>query len=332
MTLTSESRCYFLDVGQGHSTVIILPNDRAIVIDGGSSADVPLWWLRSQGVKRLELVLVSHNDADHSGGIAGILAAYANHGELGRLLFVQDRNPSEIRWLTAVREGLAEPMVQRILAAARRLEVSERGQVAWESGDASLRIYYPSFIANLDAQGRSDANRSSAVVMFSFGRARVLLPGDAPIGAWRQIHDEIGPISCDLLACPHHGGSLSRAAVEMSDLRWLYGTAVTVEGAAIISVGTNNNYGHPRREVVGALREAGVNVMCTEITTRCCANLDRFAGVPGRKGPRTENNGVACAGTIEATLTRDGVHLSTLDSHRRCVDRLATSDRPLCRL
>lgn len=344
---TSEAKCYLLDVGQGSSTVVVLPDNRAIVIDSGRNHRATLSLLKEHDIRRLELVLVSHNDNDHSGGIPGLLAAYSGEGELGRLVFLQDRAPQAIRWLDELREHLPEDTLERILASALRLEASEMGQRLWGGEDSrcSLRIFHPTFAASLTALSRADANMTSGVVLFCVGTSKVLLPGDSPVSVWRHIHDRFGQVQCDVLACPHHGGLLSERGSPPptpAELSWLFREALEVSTAAVVSVGTSNPHGHPRGEVLRALRDQGIRILCTQITDRCCSDLHSIDGALVRpvaqeifpsSSTMSRNAGVGCAGTVLAVLTADNAHVEPLAAHQVAVDQLMGSGNghPLCR-
>jgi len=90
-----SARCCILDVGQGSSQVILLGEGRAIVLDGGPSASVPLGSLKDRGVNTLEALIISHNDYDHDKGACEVLINYKD--ALKRLLFLEDRPIQKIR-------------------------------------------------------------------------------------------------------------------------------------------------------------------------------------------------------------------------------------------
>jgi beta-lactamase superfamily II metal-dependent hydrolase len=105
-TLTSRhtvGECYFLDVGQGSSNVILLGNRRAIVIDCGPAAHVPLRLLHRY-VDQIVALVVSHNDSDHHGGAAGIVAAYPR--AIDQVYFLQDRPVEQIGLYAVVQDAL----------------------------------------------------------------------------------------------------------------------------------------------------------------------------------------------------------------------------------
>jgi hypothetical protein len=136
------------------------------------------------------------------------------------------------------------------------------------------------------------------------------------------------------------------------ELGWLYKHAIHTD-YAIISVGTNNAYGHPREEVVDALRggwpksiEKSV-VICTQITKNCCNDQALEKIRPGvlaplfpslidagsSAGERRNRGGIACAGTIVSEISEDVITIRRIRDHQQKVDDLQelVGARPMCR-
>lgn len=332
--------------------MILLGQRRAIVIDCGRSAFVPLKLLRRY-VDQIVALIVSHNDSDHHGGAADILAAYS--GAVDQLYFLQDRPIEQLKLYATAKNELD---AGNLLNPPIRLERQDGPRIIYQDRDAalSLQLLFPTFLDNLDAQVAGSANASSAVLLLSCGSRRVIYPGDAGIGEWRRINARIGEtIPSDVIAVPHHGGNLSKQgkretdqqfATRMRDeLDWLYRQAVRCDHA-LVSVGTINNYGHPKEAAIHALRAANVVVMCTQITRRCHDNLEALRpGVvrpilPARSRPGEDlspsgrSRNVACASTVLVEIGPDRVAIQRLKEHQDAVDGLCLSPNghPLCRL
>jgi competence protein ComEC len=345
------AECYFLDVGQGTANVILLGDRRAIVIDCGPAASIPLKLLRRY-VDRIVALIVSHNDKDHHGGAAQILAAYPKAVDC--LYFLQDR-PLEKLYLYAVAKHERES--GNLLNEPVRLERQGNPCVLYADPQAnfSLELFFPTFQDNLDAQRAKKPNATSAVVVLFCGQRKIVYPGDASVDEWQRIYARLGAgMRCDALAVPHHGGHYvprrrgesvkafkSRVTKELS---WLYSTGVR-PAHAIVSVGTSNGDGHPNSATIKALSAAGTTVLCTQITAQCCENLERLRpGVirldtPSRSRPSQDltsggrSRNVGCAGTVIVELSPTKVVLRRLRDHQDAVDRLAKTPggRPLCR-
>ncbi len=346
------AECYFLDVGQGTSNVILLGMRRAIVIDCGRSARVPLQLLRRY-VDRIIALIVSHNDADHQGGASQVLAAYPR--AIDQLYFLQDRPIEHLRLYALARQEYA---AGNLVAPPRRLERQDHPLVIYEDAarDLSLELLFPTFLDNLGAQQSADPNATSAVLVLFCPSPRIIFPGDTTLEDWRRIRSRLGaPIPADLVAVPHHGGRVSprQAASESSvdyqarvarEQRWLYSEAMRCSHA-VLSVGTSNTYDHPRPETISALRQAGSVVMCTQLTPQCHSDPERLRpgvippAVPSqsRRPIDTTQSGrsrnLACAGTVITEIDPTGVVIHRLPLHQAAVDHLVTAPggHPLCR-
>lgn len=347
------AECHFLDVGQGTCNIILLGDRRGIVIDCGSSISgrVPLLLLRRY-IDQIVALVVSHNDKDHQGGASAIIAAYPK--AIDRVFLLQDRPIEHIALYGVLKRVLEEG---NLLSEPIRLERDDLPRVVFSEStkDLSLELIYPTFQANLDAQKSAQPNRTSAVLVLFCGKRKIVYPGDSSIGDWRQIREYLGePILADILNVPHHGGNIcehrqkgqSVAEYELREkqsLDWLYSEGVRCK-FAVVSVGTINNYGHPKSATISALKSSHAEVICTQITQSCYDDLEKLR--PGVRravfhsqsrgscdltsGARSRN--VACAGTVIAEISRDSVTIRGFDEHQMGVEKLAANDgHPLCR-
>ena len=348
----SVAECHFLDVGQGTSNVILLGGRRAIVIDCGVSGRIPLLLLRRY-VDQIVALVVSHNDKDHHGGASAIIAAYPN--AIDRVYFLQDRPVERIALYAIVKRALQE---RHLSADPIRLERDDMRRVlfAEPASDLSLELLFPTFSDNLDAQYGGQPNETSAVLVLCCGKRRIVFPGDSSIGDWQRIHSRLGgPISADVLGVPHHGGNVTdrrrrgESYVEyeariQKDLTWLYSAGVRCK-FAVVSVGTNNQYGHPNAKAISVLRSSGAHVLCTQITPQCHDDLEQLRpGVKRAEYPSQSRSGrdlttggksrnVGCAGTVISEIGPDEVIVRQFADHQHGVNALATSTsgHPLCR-
>src|SRR6266853_521694 len=212
---------HFLDVGQGDAAALRTPNGRWIVIDGGprtpagdAGRRVVVPFLRSQGVGRVAVVVATHGDADHLGGLPAVVEAFdpelvLEPGEpLGRPLYLE--------FLAGVEAAGARWHAAR---AGDRIEVD--GVVLEVLSPDSLWLRLP-----------LDVNDHGVVLRVRYGGMRLLFQADAGLPVEGRLAGTVGKV--DLLKVGHHG---SRTAT--SD-EWLDELA---PHEAVISVGRNNNYG-----------------------------------------------------------------------------------------
>jgi competence protein ComEC len=222
-----------LDVGQG-AAVLIETRTRTILYDTGprytAQADaggrVVLPYLRWRGIGRLDVLVVSHLDSDHSGGAASVL-----RGLPGTPVF------------TSI--DPAHPMFAEAGAVQR---CTDQSQVGLASGPLDARFLHPTAA---DYDERRSTNAMSCVLLLSFGEHRLLLTGDVPARQEAELlaRDSPGPVT--LLAAPHHGSrnSSSVALIAATQPRWV-----------LFQAGYRNRFGHPDPAVVAAYRAAGAQV------------------------------------------------------------------------
>jgi competence protein ComEC len=262
-----------LDVGQGTAVLVRTPDRHAALFDGGPAGCDLAGQLRSLGVRRLDLVVISHPHADHFAGLAEALDSV----EIGTFVDRTQIDPpagaapggvvtggatsrssgysaggAEARKYVELRARLAARGCRFLLAssgarlafdgigitlyAPARLLVLLEGGEPWGSGRAP-----PS---------GDELNASSVVALLDVGGARVLLPGDAEADTLERYRLP----ALDVLVVGHHG---SRGAVSGPLLDALH------PRLAVISVGKDNTFGHPDPGTVTLLRAAGEAVVRT---------------------------------------------------------------------
>jgi competence protein ComEC len=234
-------RLIALDVGQG-SALIVQGRGAAILFDGatafpggadlGRSAVVPA--LAALGVTRLDLVIASHADLDHRGGLRAVLESV----------------PTARLWLPA--GGRDDPAFAGLLAAAERraVEVTERGQ-----GDAGERFADLRVTPLWPPRSRQlSRNEASLVVRIEVDGSRVLLTGDIEAATEAALLAAGADLRADVLELPHHG---SRTSASAAFLRAV-GPSV-----AVASAPCPGRFGMPHRVVLDRADALGIPVWWT---------------------------------------------------------------------
>jgi len=355
------AECYFLDVGQGAAQVIYLADGSAIVIDCGPSYLILGDLLeRRLRVDRIPVLVLSHNHADHVGGVVGLVKRFGR--AIGDIYFLQDRCAKEMEALKYYSFLKAEREAGKIPEPVPLVKSSQHHCIYRGNGTPALclEVLFPNFYQNISGQASGRQNDTSAILLLSCGNRRVLFPGDAGVDVWHRILKDRGgqPVKCDVVAVPHHGGQIVRhkrqneteeefhAAIR-PDLEWLYSKALNAQ-TAIVSVGTAPKYReqHPHPPQISAARQSGACTMCTQITKRCSDDLERLR--PGVIDPRPlpaqskrdpaftsegESRDVACAGTVLVQIGPNEVEVPRQQELHDAIDSKLTtpSDHPLCR-
>ena len=239
-------RAVFLDVGQGDSILLETPSGKTILVDGGgkpggSYSDAmglqmiePV--LRREGINRIDVMVLTHPHDDHVEGLPPVLRDF----RVGMALDsgIPCESESYERFLSLVK--------------TRRIPYkrAERGQVI-DFGDGVRAVVLNPPPALLD----DDPNDGSVVLRFVYGKSELLLTGDAGIPVEEDILASGMCVRSDVLKVAHHGSEYAT-----SD-EWL--DAVHPR-AAVISVGRDNSFGHPSKEVLDDLSEHGAKTYRTD--------------------------------------------------------------------
>ncbi len=229
----------FVNVGQGDCTVVQSGGDTVLIDDGpqtmgyDAGARIILPKLRELGVAHVNLILLTHPDADHVGGTGAILRAFPD-AKIGFSQCFRDRKEVQNR---LTEWGVADDRVWW-------MEEEERVRM----GDLRLRIHCPQISAS------APTNDGSIFLRFSEGTAAFVITGDAPQAKEDQTA-RTSDWTSDVLHVGHHGSRTS------TSLSWL---AAVHPKFAVISCGKDNEYGHPHRAVLDRLREASATVLRTD--------------------------------------------------------------------
>ena len=227
-------RIGFLDIGQGDATVV-QSGVHAMLVDSGPPDGPVLDRLRDLGIRRLDVLVGTHAQADHVGGADRVLRALP----VGAVLDGRDgvREPEGDELAVAAAER-GTPLVPAVAGQRFRL------------GGAAVDVLWP---PRRDPGGSTgaDPNDRAVVLRVSAGGTRVLLTADAESGV--LVRAGAGPV--DVLKVSHHGSADPGLSALLAGLR---------PRLAVIEVGRGNAYGHPTAETLGALRAAGVPTLRTD--------------------------------------------------------------------
>ena len=244
-------RVTFLDVGQGDSAVIELPDGRTVLIDGGARYErfdmgrgvvAPFLWNR--GIGHIDHVVGTHQQLDHVGGLIWIL----RHMSVGRY------------WGNGVERS--ERFSVDLLAALNGKQIPQsiavRGGDLAQSGPCRVRILSPWEEVPIGREGShadgTALNNRSIVSLLECGAHTVLFAADIEIDGLRRLGED-GRRPVTVVKVPHHGAKSSFDRGWIGEIRPQY---------AVFSVGRGNSYGHPVPAVLHAYEEEHAAVLRTD--------------------------------------------------------------------
>ena len=234
---TKYLQVHFINVGQGDAIYIKAPNGEDILIDGGRNGNTVVNYLKKQKVDDIEIMIATHPDADHIGGLDEVLKSYKVESVYAPK--VSHTTKAYKDFLTAVKNNKNKKL--KIKTATKGVKLSIKGVTA-------------KFVGPVKSYSKSDLNNWSAVLHVNYGKKSFLFTGDAETKAENDMIKSKQTLKADVLKVGHHGAKTSTSKSFLNAVKPVH---------AVISVG-KNNYGHPTKDVLNRLKNAKVNVYRTD--------------------------------------------------------------------
>lgn len=228
---------HYIDVGQGDS-ILLIQGEHSMLIDAGdnSCGTRVQSYLQANNISTLDYVIGTHPDSDHIGGLDVIIYKFdCNH------VFMPNCSKDTKTY-------------EDMIASVKEKEYEITSPVAGDTfqlGEAQVMVLSPSAGADYG----EDANNNSIAVKVTFGENAFLFTGDCEEAAENQMLKSGYDLQADVMKAGHHGSDTSntRAFLEAVNPKYF-----------IISCGEENEYGHPRAEVLNNLRQLGIDVYRTD--------------------------------------------------------------------
>ncbi|MGQ9812826.1 MAG: DNA internalization-related competence protein ComEC/Rec2 [Dissulfurimicrobium sp.] len=259
-------RLYVLDVGQGLSQVVELPGRRLMVVDGGglmgSDFDVGdrvvAPFIRTLGYSRIDIIVASHPEHDHIGGLPALIRGFA----IGELWTNGDIADDTKSWKDLMKECAKKGIKRRVFSSDEAFSIK----------DAVIEVMTPEKCPEL----ANTFNARSLVIMISYKGRSMLLTGDIEKGRESCLVSN-GLTDTDILVMPHHG---SRTANTQAFIN------ATMPKLAIASVGWRNHLGLPKPEILARYRGIKSRILRTDkdgtitvdLKDNGTLNISSFAG------------------------------------------------------
>ncbi len=243
---------YFFNVDQGDSILIVAPNGNSILVDGGQANNMArdaLGKIKTVFDNSIDVVLGTHGDADHIGGLTQVLDTYTTS------LFVETGYESDTDMYKILKSRINDKKIKKLLLYKNSKIVLDKKH------GVTISVLHPSFEfveglymscikkkkrnKNCDSSYVVDTNDMSLVLMLEYRGKKILLTGDAS----KEVEDFIlqeNNLSADVLKLGHHGSKSSSGESFLKEVKPLY---------SIVSAGLKNRYGHPHHAVIETVKK-----------------------------------------------------------------------------
>ena len=221
----------FLDVDQADCELIFLPDNKVLLIDAGNRGDGEeiVDYLRNKGITKIDYLVATHPHADHIGGMSDVVDSF----EIGQIFapkVASDDVPTSKTY---------EEFLTSVQKKGLKLKAAKAGATLFEGADYKAECLAP------NSEKYNELNDYSVVIKLSYGIHSFLLTGDAEALSEGEILNAGFNVDCDVLKVGHHGSSSSSSDAFLQAATPKY---------AVISCGTDNDYGHPHDETVDKLQ------------------------------------------------------------------------------
>ena len=253
--IPKDMKIYFIDVGQGDSTLVITPTNRKILIDSGGSesgnfdvGESTLFpYLLDRGINSLDYICISHFDSDHCQGFIYLL------------------NNMKIKNIILSKQYEATNNFEDIIGIAKKKKINilqvEAGDILHIDKYTKIEILHPS------KELESDINDNSIVMKLKCFRTSVLFTGDISENIENKLVEKCSnTLKADILKVAHHGSKTSSSKDFIE---------VVKPKIALIGVGKNNKFGHPNSEVLEKLNNINSKIFRTDLNGEIILNINR---------------------------------------------------------
>ncbi len=240
----------YINVGQGDSILLRDPNGFTILIDGGKTTAGPtvVNYAKSLGISSLDVIVATHADADHIGGLITVLQ---DHSIAVHRILYNGYAGSTATWNNFVTALIGRGLT---LEAAQFPETMHLGAMTiWVMNPAS-------------GLGSPETNDASVVMKVIYGSKAFLFTGDISSTIEATVIARNTPLAADVLKVAHHGSAYSSSPNFLASVQ---------PDEAVISVGTNS-YGHPSAGTILRLEAVGARVWRTDQDGNIIVNSDGF--------------------------------------------------------
>lgn len=227
----------YIDVGQGDS-ILVQVNGKNLLIDAGpnESTDKLMSYLNKQNIKKLDYIITTHPHEDHIGAMDSVIKKY----DIGE--FYAPKKTTTTKTF--------ENMINALKSKNIKINVAKAGVKLNLGDNVQCEMLAP------NSNNYENLNNYSAVIKITYGKSKFLFTGDAEKLSEKEMLNKNYDLSSDVLKLGHHGSSSS------SSKEFLDKVSPKI---AVISLGKNNDYGHPHKETTTELKKRNIQTYRTDV-------------------------------------------------------------------
>jgi len=228
-----KARVHFIDAGQADSTLIQGPESNILIDTGDWQSDDVVGYLESQNIEAVDLMILTHLDADHIGQADTIIRQF----DVGEV------------WMSgnSRRTDTFGELIDAVLQSDVGYYEPRTGD-AFTVGDIRLEVVYP--------DSTPDTSNVGIVTRAVFGDTEVILTGDVEEQIEEEILDSGQELESDIYQVGHHGSATSSTREFVAEIN---------PEVAVYSAAKDSRYGHPDDEVINRLNDMGIDVYGTPV-------------------------------------------------------------------
>ena len=237
-------KVHYLDVGQGDSIFIELPNNETMLIDAAESyqSENIINYLKNLNYQKIDYVIGTHPHTDHIGGLKDIINTF----EIGKIYM------PKVVSTTKTYENLLMAIKDKNL----KINTAKAGTSIIDTDALKINILAP------NSETYTELNNYSVVTKITYGKTKFLFMGDAEKLSENEIKENV---TADVIKIGHHGSNTSSSINFIKKVNAKYG---------IISVGLNNKYNLPKEETIKNWENTGTKIYLTSINGTIRASSD----------------------------------------------------------
>lgn len=295
-TAGSKIKIHYIDVGQGDSEFIELPNGQTMLIDAGNpeNGSQIVSYIKGLGHSKIDYLIATHPHSDHIGGMTTVV----NGLDIDKIYMPKKEQTTKV----------FENLITAIKSKGLTVNTAKAGINILKTGTLNIDMIAPC------GTSYEDLNQYSAVIKITYGDNKFLFMGDAGAVSEAQITDDV---KADVLKVGHHGSNTATSDSFLQKVSPKY---------AVIEVGKGNSYGHPTASTLAKLQKIGAQIFRTDESGTIIFTSDGKTITVDKKASTIKENAPPTKTTSRSTTTTKSTSSKTTASNKIVSPAIGTTN------